>query len=130
MTCLLFSPKSLSHFYETANLEGLEGVWGYQTSDLPAFLPQVVWSLLRDGKLGGSGAGFGGTKQETCLLFLPQVLWSLLRDGKFGGVGAGFGGTKQASCLLFSPKSLGDFGSSCEQPWDAILRNISTELAN
>ena len=127
MTCLLFSPKSLSYFYETANLEGLEGVWGYQTSDLPAFLPQVVWSLLRDGKLEGSGAGFGGTKQETCLLFSPKSFGHFYETANLGGFGAGFGGTKQASCLLFSPKSLGDFGSSCEQPWDAILRNISTD---
>ena len=59
---MLFSPKPLSHFYETANLEGLERVWGHQINHLNDFLPQVVRSLLRDGKFGESGAGFRGTK--------------------------------------------------------------------
>ena len=52
VTFLLFSPKSLGHFYKMAKLAGWERVLG---GDLFAFLPQVVRSLLRDGRFGGSG---------------------------------------------------------------------------
>ena len=87
---MLFSPKSLGHFYEMANFgAGFTGFGVTKQSTVLFFSPKLLGHFYET-------ANFGGL--ERVLGAPTQVVRSFLRDGKFRG---GF--------LFFSPKSLGHF---------------------